>query len=492
MEIKKISFRKRSEMDLTSGNLFLKFGLFALPLALTTMLQLLYTTIDLWTVSTYGGGSLSMSAVGSNTALINLIVTVFVNMSMGANVALSNAKGANDKVSAGKVLHTSILVALFSGILVGLVGLLVSKYLLVLMGTPDSIIDNASLYLKIYFCGLPFLMIYNYGAQMLRALGDSTVPLVVLIISGIFNVALDIILVKYACLDVMGVAIATITSELVGAILILLYLGFNKKGFVKFSFKNLRIDSESLKNVVKIGLPAGIQGLAFCIPNVLIQSSLYTITNYSINGVAISMDEIVTGSSAASQIENYAFAIEEAIGVSICSFIGQNYGAKKKENLRKLLGYAFIYNLITAVLFDAIVFTFSNQLLGVFINDTQGVIRENALAAGKERLMIMLIPYILDGIMVTCGNYLRGMKISTPPAIITLIGCTGFRILFLLTLFKTSYFHTIFWLYAAYPISWLIIDLAYIPILLILEKKGFKILDLEIEKEKELSQNKEN
>ncbi len=486
MDIKKLKFKKISGMDLTSGNLFLKFGLFAFPLALTTMLQLLYTTIDLWTVSTYGGGALSMSAVGSNSALINLIVTVFVNMSMGANVALSNSKGANDKEKASKILHTSFLVALISGIFVGLVGFFLSKYLLILMGTPDSILDNASLYLKIYFLGLPFLMIYNYGAQMLRALGNSTAPLIILILAGIFNVGLDIILVKYCYLDVKGVALATITSEFVGALLTLLYFGLNKKGYVRLKLKSLKIDKESLGQIIKIGLPAGIQGLAFCIPNVMIQSSLYTINNYSINGVAISMNEIVTGGSAASQIENYAFAIEEAIGVTCCSFIGQNYGAKKKENLRKIFIYALIYNLITAILFDLIAFSFSNELLGVFINDSEGVIKANAISAGKERLYIMLAPYILDGIMVTCGNYLRGMKISLPPAIITLIGCTGLRILFLTTLFQTSYFHTIFWLYAAYPLSWLLIDLAYIPILIILEKKAFKRLDEEINKEKEL------
>ena len=481
MHFKKITFSKHSSMDLTTGNLFFKFGLLALPLALTTMLQLLYTTIDLWCVSNFGGGSLSMSAVGSNTSLINLIVTVFVNMSMGANVAISHAKGAGDKEYANKVLHTSILIALFAGILVGLTGFFCSSFLLKLMGTPDSIIENATLYLKIYFVGLPFLMIYNYGAQMMRALGDSTIPLLILIFSGIFNVAFDVILVKYCGLDVAGVGIATVISQVVASILVILYLMFNKKGFVKFRFQDLRIDKRALGNVIKIGLPAGIQGLAFCIPNVMIQSSLYTITNYSINGIKISMDEIVSAGSACNQIESYAFAIEEAIGVSLCSFIGQNYGAQKKENLRKLLLYAIIYNVITAALVDLLVFTCSDGLLSIFINDSAGVIKSNALLAGNERLKIMLIPYIFDGIMVTCGNYLRGMKISTPPAVVTLIGCTGFRIIFIFCLFNVvPYFHTIFWLYAAYPISWILIDIAYIPIILVLEKKAFRKLDEEI------------
>ena len=484
MEAENIVKKKHTEMDLTSGNLFWKFGLFALPFALTTILQLFYTTIDLWCVVRFGGGSLSMSAVGSNTALINLIVTVFVNMSIGANVAISHAKGKNDKEEATKVLHTSILLAFIAGIIVGLTGFFLSKYLLILMNTPLDIIDNATSYLKIYFISLPFLMVYNYGAQMLRALGDSTKPLIILMISGIFNIALDIILVKYANLDVEGVAIATVISQVVAAFLMLLFLGLNKRGFVRFSFKNLKIDLPSLKKIVKIGLPAGIQGLAFCIPNVMIQSSLYSITNYSINNVAISINEIVAGGSASSQIESYAFAIEEAIGISLCSFIGQNYGARKKENLRKLLFIAFAWNIISSLLVVLVVFTLSNNLLSIFVNDSQGISRANAVAAGKERLYIMLMPYVFDGIMVTCGNYLRGMKISTPPAIVTLIGCTGFRIIFIFCLFNiVPYFHTIFWLYAAYPISWLMIDIAYIPILLILEKKAFARLDQEIELE---------
>lgn len=464
-------------MNLTEGNLFWKFGLFALPLALTTILQLLYTTMDLWTVTTYGGGSVSMSAVGSNTALINLIVTVFVNMSMGANVAISQAKGANDKQRAEKVLHTSLILALIAGIIVGLVGFFISGKLLEIMNTPSTIIDKATDYLKIYFIGLPFLMIYNYGSQILRALGDSKKPLYILIASGIINVAFDIILVKYAFLDVKGVAIATISSEALAAILTIIVLYFNKNGFVKLNFKKLRIDLSSLKDVLIIGLPAGIQGLAFSVPNVMIQSSLYDITNYTIDGVKISMDEITAGSSASNQLENFAFALEDAIGVSLCTFVGQNYGAKKKDNIKKSLWIAICWDIITCAFIATLFITLSKELLSIFITEKQGVIQANAVAAGQQRLYIMIIPYIFDGIMIICGDYLRGMKISTPPAIITLIGCTGFRIIFILFLFPIPYFHTIFWLFAVYPISWIIIDLCYIPIILFLQKKAFKQIE---------------
>lgn len=477
MHLRKFNQVRQSEMNLTEGNLFWKFGLFALPLALTTILQLLYTTMDLWTVTTYGGGSVSMSAVGSNTALINLIVTVFVNMSMGANVAISQAKGANDKQRAEKVLHTSLILALIAGIIVGLVGFFISGKLLEIMNTPSTIIDKATDYLKIYFIGLPFLMIYNYGSQILRALGDSKKPLYILIASGIINVAFDIILVKYAFLDVKGVAIATISSEALAAILTIIVLYFNKNGFVKLNFKKLRIDLSSLKDVLIIGLPAGIQGLAFSVPNVMIQSSLYDITNYTIDGVKISMDEITAGSSASNQLENFAFALEDAIGVSLCTFVGQNYGAKKKDNIKKSLWIAICWDIITCAFIATLFITLSKELLSIFITEKQGVIQANAVAAGQQRLYIMIIPYIFDGIMIICGDYLRGMKISTPPAIITLIGCTGFRIIFILFLFPIPYFHTIFWLFAVYPISWIIIDLCYIPIILFLQKKAFKQIE---------------
>lgn len=477
MHLRKFNHIRHSEMNLTEGNLFWKFGLFALPLALTTILQLLYTTMDLWTVTTYGGGSVSMSAVGSNTALINLIVTVFVNMSMGANVAISQAKGANDKQRAEKVLHTSLILALIAGIIVGLVGFFISGKLLEIMNTPSTIIDKATDYLQIYFIGLPFLMIYNYGSQILRALGDSKKPLYILIASGIINVAFDIILIKYAFLDVKGVAIATISSEALAAILTIIVLYFNKNGFVKLDFKKLRIDLSSLKDVLIIGLPAGIQGLAFSVPNVMIQSSLYDITNYTIDGVKISMDEITAGSSASNQLENFAFALEDAIGVSLCTFVGQNYGAKKKDNIKKSLWIAICWDIITCAFIATLFITLSKELLSIFITEKQGVIQANAVAAGQQRLYIMIIPYIFDGIMIICGDYLRGMKISTPPAIITLIGCTGFRIIFILFLFPIPYFHTIFWLFAVYPISWIIIDLCYIPIILFLQKKAFKQIE---------------
>ena len=466
-----------NELDLTKGNIFWKVPVFVLPLMATTILQLLYTTVDLWTVSTFGGGSLSMSAIGSNSALINLIITVLVSLATGANVCISVAKGANDPIRANKILHTSFIIAFLGGILFGIFGFFMSPFFLNWMDTPTSIIDNATIYLKIYFIGVPFLMIYNYGSQILRALGDSKKPLYVLMLSGIINVTFDIVFVRFLGLDVMGVAYATVLSEIISAILIILLFTFNKNGFVRLKLKELKIDKKELIEILKIGLPAGIQGLAFCIPNVLIQSSLYTIHDYTINGIPINENEILAGASASQQIESYIFAMLDAFAVGIISLVGQNCGASKKTNIRKSYWYSFTWMMIFWVICSIICSLFPYQLLSIFVKESEGIVIKNALDAGKERLFIMAFTYFLDGWMDINSNYLRGMKYSTPSAIITMIGCSGLRILFLTTLFNVPTFHTIFWLYAVFPLSWILVNLVYIPVVLHYEKKAFRIID---------------
>lgn len=464
-QLRKKSFR---EMDLTTGKLFWKIPLFALPMALTTMLQLLYTTVDLWTVANFGGGSSSMAAVGSNGSMINLIVTVFVSLSLGANVAIANAKGSGRKEHAEKVMHTSLLLAAILGVVVGIFGVFISPHLLRWMGTIDSIIEKATLYLTIYFIGLPFQMIYNYSSQIMRALGDSRRPLAILAVSGLTNVLFDLLFVIFFKMDVAGVAIATVISEAVAAAISIAVLMNNRSGFIRFSFKKLGFDHTSLVEVVRIGLPAGIQGLCFCIPNVLIQSSLYTITE-----AEYSVEYIVNGAAASGQIEGYIFALVEAVSAACVAFTGQNYGAAKKDNVRKVFWYCQIWNVISMGLAAIVALTLGDYLLRLFLNSQDPAELVQEIGAGKQRLYLFAFTYVLDGIMDVCGSYARGMKYSTPPAVITFFGCTVSRIIFLLTIFKLPEFHTVFWLYAAFPISWVIVDLVYIPVTLIIEKKAF-------------------
>lgn len=263
-------------------------------MALTSILQLLYTSVDLFTVSQFGGGSRSMSAVSSNGALINLIVTVFVSLSLGTNVAISNAKGAKNKDHAEKVLHTSLLFAIVSGIFVGCFGVRLAPIFLELMGTDKEILSLASQYLRIYFVGIPFVMVYNFCSQAMRALGDSRRPLYILAVTGLVNVLADYIFVRYLNADVAGVAWATVLCEGISAVLSVFALFHNKSGFIHLSFDKMHFDGASFKEVLHLGLPAGIQGLAFSIPNVLIQSSIWSLGTATVSAV-----DINTGSAAA-------------------------------------------------------------------------------------------------------------------------------------------------------------------------------------------------
>jgi len=431
-----------SEVDMTSGNLFGKMILYALPILLTTVLQLLYSTVDLISVQKWGGGDTSMGSIAANGALINLIIVVFNNISLGANVCIANAKGAGDREKANKILHTSMLFSITSGFFVGFVGFALSDNFLRLMGTEEAYLDLATLYLKIYFVGLPFLMIYNYASQNLRAVGDSKSPFIILLISGIINVIVDFIFVKYLKLDVAGVAWATVISEGISSILSIIYLFSNKKGYIYLKINELKIDKKVLKEIVKVGLPAGFQGFFFSLPNVFIQASLYTIDPGNIN--------LSNGAIASGQIESYIYAGINAISVTTMSFISSNMGAKLTNNMKKVFLYSMIINFIYYGIVCIIVITLNHQILSLFLSS------DVAIKYGRQRLFLLAFTYFFDGLMDISGSSLRGVKYSTYPMITTLIFCTGLRILFVETLFKVDMFHTLTWLYMIMPISWIL------------------------------------
>lgn len=465
------NIKNKKEMDLTSGNLFLKMPLFALPMAFTTILQLLYSTVDLFTVSNFGGGSNSMSAVGSNSALINLIIVFFVSFSMGSNVLMANAKGADDKERANRILHSSLILAFLTGVLVGVIGYFISPFLLKMMNTPDSIITNATTYLKIYFIGLPFLMIYNYGSQILRALGDSKRPFYILVISGLINVIFDLIFVICFKLDVAGVAYATIFSEFVSALLIVLWLIFYKKGYVYLKFRDLKLDKQSLIGIVKIGFPSGIQGLGYYIPGVLIQSSLYALTSAVVFNTQVSVEEIVAGNAACSTVESYVYAFVEAFATASTSFVSQNYGANKKENIKKILWYSLFWSEVFCVICALLCFLLSDPILKIFITDGEGINTSNALLVGKERMYLLVFTYGIDAIMDVSSFYLRGLNHSTSPSVVTICTCIGIRLFFIYVLFPIETYHTLMWLLIIYPISWAIASLILLPMCIIIQNK---------------------
>lgn len=465
----KAKTKSTNEMDLTKGNLFWKVPLFALPMALTSILQLLYTSVDLFTVSQFGGGSRSMSAVSSNGALINLLVTVFVSLSIGTNIAISNAKGAGNAERAGKLLHTSLLFAIVAGIFMACFGVRLAPVFLAWMGTDPEILTLASAYLRVYFLGIPFMMVYNFASQTMRALGDSRRPLYILAVTGLFNVLTDYLFVRYLHGDVEGVAWATVLSELLSAILSVFALSHNKKGFVHLTYKELRFDGGAFKEILRLGLPAGIQGLAFSIPNVLIQSSIWTLGTASVSAV-----DINTGSAAASQVEGYIFALLDSCAAACVAMTGQNYGAKKKQNCRKSYWYCLSWMMIFWVVAAGVSLAFEGYIFPLFITDDGKTNLEDAFTNARFRLLVMASTYFLDGIMDVSSGYLRGMRYSTVPAILTIVGCTVTRIIFLLFIFPLPYFHNITWLYAAFPISWILTDIAYAVAVFLIEPRAFK------------------
>ena len=449
-------------MDMTEGNLFWKIILFALPVMATTMMQLLYVTIDLTTVH-YGDSAESMGAIASNNALINLIIVVFTGVSLGVNVLLSEAKGAKNPEKAEKVMHTSLVFALFSGIFVGIIGFLFSDDLLRMMGTEAHYMEKATLYLRIYFGGLPFLMIYNYAAQLLRAQGDSRSPFVILAISGVINVIFDCIFVFPFHMGVAGVGVATVMSEAVSCVLGVFALAKGRRAYVRFSFKKLHIDKATLFEVLRVGLPSGLQGFFFSLPNVFIQSSLYTIDPGNV--------DLENGATAAANIEGYFFAVIDAIGAASMTFVAANMGAKNKKNILKSILYATIWGLIGCAIIAVLTLTANRALFSLFV-DTDA-----AIEAGSQRLFLMGMTYGINLLMNLSAGVLKGIKKPLYPMITTMIFCTGARIVLILTVFPLEQFHTLTWLYALFPITWVLAAISNGIFLAILLPKVFKRLD---------------
>ena len=431
---------KSHEMDMTTGNLFPKILKFAIPLMFTGILQLLFNAADLIVVGQFAeNAENSVSAIGSTSSLLNLIINVFMGISVGANVLMAKAFGSRDPEKADRTLHTSILLSLICGAFVGLFGFLFSYQFLIWMGTPASVIDLASIYLKIYFIGTPFNMLYNFGAALLRSLGDTKRPLYYLSIAGVVNVLLNLLLVIVFKLDVAGVAIATITSEAVSAVLVFLAL-LKGNSFCKFRFSHCRIYKEETLELIKIGIPAGIQGSVFSISNVLIQSSVNSFG-----------EVVLAGNTAASNIEGFIYAAMNAIYSASLAFTAQNVGARNFNNIRKTFIDSLILVTIVGASLSALAILFAKPLLGIYINT------EEAIQYGITRMSYIVIPYFLCGIMDVATGTLRGLGFSISPTIITLFGACIFRIVWIYTAFAAH--HELWVLYISYPISWALTSL---------------------------------
>jgi len=448
---------KNSKIDMCNGPLLKKMLIFTVPVILTGILQLLFNAADLIVVGRFGSnGSNSVAAVGATSSLCNLIINFFIAGSMGSGVAVAQAIGSKNDKDLYKCIHTAIPIALLSGLILSVIGICFSKSFLIMMSTPDEIIDLSALYMRIYFSGIIFSLLYNFGASILRAIGDTKRPLIYLILAGFINVALNILFVTVFNLDVAGVALATVISQFVSATLVLGALMRRNDNCRLFIFK-IRFYSSALKKILKISIPAGIQSVIFSFSNVLIQSSVNSLSH--LNG-------FVAGNAAASNIEGFVYIIMNSFYQTTINFTGQNIGAKKYDRVKKIFRIALVSVSIVGLISGLTVFFFATPLLKLYIIDST-----DAVKWGIVKLGWVCAPYFLCGIMEVSTGVLRGMGKSIIPMIITIFGVFVIRNGWVLTIFQIPKFHNPHILYCAYPISWIFTFLVQFIAFMVIFKK---------------------
>jgi putative MATE family efflux protein len=403
----------------------------------SSILQLLFNAADIVVVGRFAGDN-SLAAVGSTSSLINLLVNLFVGLSVGANVLAAKNLGAGDDAELHKTIHTAVLLSFVSGLVLAVVGVVFSGLLLEWMGSPEDVIGLSTIYLKIYFVGMPASMIYNFGAALLRAKGDTERPLLFLIVAGVINVVLNLIFVIVFTMDVAGVATATVISQCVSALLILRCL-CREQGSFHLSLKELRMDRRCLTQIIRIGLPAGFQGMVFSLSNVVIQASVNSFGSI-----------VIAGNSAAANIEGFVYVAMNAFHQAAISFTGQNMGAWKLARIRKILLLCLGCVTVVGLILGNGAVLLGHQLLGIYSND------EQVIAAGLVRMGVICRTYALCGIMDVFVGALRGIGYAVVPMIVSIIGACGLRLLWIATVFQIPNYHTTTVLFASYPVSWAI------------------------------------
>lgn len=425
----------RHEIDMTEGPILPKILAFSGPLIMTGILQLLYNAADVIVVGNYAGHE-ALAAVSSTGALINLLVNVFMGLSVGASVVIARYYGARDVISLRKAEHTAMTLALFMGVGVGLFGFIAARPLLQMMDSPEDVIDGAALYVRIYFLGMPANMLYNFGAGVLRAIGDTKRPMYYLIIAGLVNVLLNLLLVIVFHLDVAGVAIATVASQIISAVLVLLCL-FRSRSVIHLNLQECRIDRKSLREIIRIGLPAGLQGSLFSISNVLIQSSVNSFGSV-----------VVAGNGVASNIEGFVYVAMNALHQAAMTFASQNYGAGKTDRVKKTLwcclGSVTVIGLGMGLVFRLL----GPQLMSLYNSEPE------VISNGLTRMDIIMPTYFLCGLMDVMVGQLRGIGFSVMPMVVSLTGACLLRIVWILTVFAQD--RSLPMLYLSYPVSWFV------------------------------------
>lgn len=446
---------QKSEMDMTSGNIFTKMFIYSLPLILSGVLQLLYTAADLIICGNFGSAN-SVGAISATTSLISMILNLVMGLAVGANVIVSRAYGAKNREKGKRSIHTAMAISLVSGIFISIIGMLVARPVLELMKTPTEVIDLSTQYLIIYFAGSPFLIIYNFAASILRGMGDTKKPFYFLAVSGVVNVLLNVVFVIFFQMDVVGVALATIIAEMVSAMLTVISL-VRYKGFVNLELKKIRFHKKEALMIIRIGLPSGIQGALFSISNVIIQSA--------VNGFGAAAD---TGNGASGNLVGFMYVIMNSFSQAGMAFVAANFGSKNLPNVKKSIRYSIIYSISVSYFICVMFYLFRYEILGLYTDN------QEAIEIGAAKLQVFTYSYVFFGFLNTIGFCERGLGYSILPMLVSMIGICAFRIIYIYTFFQIPQYHTIYYLYLVYPISWVLAASAAAVAFFSIRKKAYK------------------
>ena len=427
--------KNKYEIDMCNGTIMDKLISFSLPLMLSSILQLMFNAVDIIVVGRFSG-SQALAAVGSTTALINIFTNLFIGISLGANVLAARYYAAGRDKEMSEAVHTAITLALISGILMAFVGFGAARGALGIMDTPGDVIGQATLYMRIYFLGMPFFMLYNYGAAILRAVGDTKRPLVFLAVAGMANVALDLLLVIVIPLGVAGVAVGTVTSQMISCILVLRCL-HKSEGSYQIRFSRLTIKGVYLKRIFQVGIPAGIQSTVINFSNALLQSSVNSFGSTA-----------MAGYTAANNILSFLYVSVNAVTQACMSFTSQNYSVGKQKRMDRVLLDCMVLSSGVAGVLGVGAYVFGSQILKIYTSEP------DVIQCGLEILAITTVPYFLCGIMDLLPGALRGMGRSAVPMVLSVIGTVGIRILWVYVFFPQH--RSLYFLFISYPGSWIV------------------------------------
>lgn len=448
----------KNQIDMTQGPIFTKLLMFSVPLIFSSVLQLLFNAADIVIVGRYAvNGDDCLAAVGSNGSLINLIVNLFQGLAIGTNVVAANFFGAGKKKELKDTVQTAMVMSVIAGIILTVIGVVFAKPLLIMMKSPEEVIDLAVLYLRIYFGGITAMMIYNYGSSVLRAKGDTKRPLYILLVAGIINVLLNFIFVKILKMDVDGVALATVISQSLSAFCVVLLLVKENDEF-HFDIKHLYINGNILAKMIKIGVPAGFQGMMFSFSNVFIQSSINSFGHI-----------MVAGNSAVINLEGFVYTSMNGLSQGTLTFCSQNMGAGKKDRIKKVVFTSQISVFTVGLILGGLFLLFGRSLIGIYTTNP------DVIEVGMQRCWIIFTTYYLCGMMDSMGNAVRGIGHSLLPAIITIFCVCIMRIVWLATIFQIPEFHVPQTIFLSYPISWILAFVIHTICFVVLINKKPKI-----------------